>query len=71
MDETIVQVIDVKLQRAETYRNWQSLSPGERLNAVWELSAELYGYKEPPADQPRAERMFIRRRKLSEMSDDW
>ena len=46
MDKTIRKITDRRQQRIESYRYWQSLPIGERLNAVWELSAAAYGFKE-------------------------
>jgi hypothetical protein len=42
MDKTIRIVTDFEEQQAETYRYWQSVPVGERLNAVMRLSKVLY-----------------------------
>jgi threonine dehydratase len=43
-DKTIRGVTNREQQQAETYRYWQSLSIGERLSAVWDISAAAYGF---------------------------
>jgi hypothetical protein len=64
-DKTIRRVTDPEQQQAETYRYWQSLSVGERLTAVWELSAAAYGFaedfKESESDDVRRTRRMITR----------
>ena len=64
-DKTIRRVTDPEQQQAETYRYWQSLSVGERLNAVWELSAAAYGFaddfKGTPRDDARRSQRTITR----------
>ncbi len=42
MDKTLRRFIDLKEQRAETYRYWQGRPPAERFLAVWETTAEAY-----------------------------
>jgi len=42
VDKILRVVTDLKEQQAETYRYWQSVPVGERLNAVMELSKTLY-----------------------------
>lgn len=42
MDKTVRKVTDLREQRAETYRYWQSRTPAERFEATWELSSDLY-----------------------------
>jgi hypothetical protein len=42
MDKTVKRVTDLREQRAETYRYWQSRTPAERFEATWELSRDLY-----------------------------
>lgn len=46
MDKTIRRITDTAKQDAENYRYWQSLSVGDRLTAVWDLSASAYGFAE-------------------------
>jgi hypothetical protein len=43
-DKTIGRVTNTEQQQAETYRYWQSLSVGERLSAVWEVSQAAYAF---------------------------
>jgi hypothetical protein len=53
MEKTIRRVVNLEEQEAENYRYWQSLSVGERLAAVCELSEAAYafaaGFKGAPA----------------------
>ncbi len=42
MEKSIRKVTEFGLQRAETYRYWQSRSSAERFEATWELSRDLY-----------------------------
>lgn len=44
MDKTIRRVTDLKEQRAETYRYWQSRPPAERFLAVWETTVQAYAF---------------------------
>ena len=44
-DKTLRKVNDIQEQRAENFRYWKSLSPGERLIAASELSVAIYGMK--------------------------
>ena len=44
MDETIRIVADFKEQQAETYRYWQSVPVGERIEAILELSETAYSF---------------------------
>ena len=39
MDKAIRRVTDIAKQDTENYRYWQSLSVGDRLTALWDLSA--------------------------------
>lgn len=43
-DKTIRRVTEPEQQQAETYRYWQSLPIGERLSAVWDVSAAAYAF---------------------------
>ncbi len=63
MDKTVRVVTDFKEQQAETYRYWQSVPVGERLNAIMELSKIAYSMRgmrfdgrRPPRDIVRLER---------------
>jgi hypothetical protein len=64
-DKTIRRVTDPELQQAESYRYWQSLSIGDRLNAVWEASAAAYAFaaafKENPADDAQRSKRTLTR----------
>ncbi|MBB5063142.1 hypothetical protein HDF15_001482 [Granulicella mallensis] len=44
MDKTIRRVTDLKQQRAENFRYWQSIPLGERLSAISELSVNAYTF---------------------------
>ncbi len=52
MDKTIRRVTDTAKQDAENYRYWQSLSVGDRLTAVWDLSAAAYSFAESFNGEP-------------------
>jgi hypothetical protein len=45
MDKTLRRVTNLEEQQAETYRYWQSRPLGERLAAVWEVTAAAYAFK--------------------------
>ena len=65
VDKTVRRVTDAEQQQAETYRYWQSLSVGERLSAVWDISAAAYGFAAafkgtPPNDARRPQRTITR-----------
>jgi hypothetical protein len=60
VDKTIRIVTDFKEQRAETYRYWQSVPIGERLNAVMEHSKTLYTRRGMRFDGPRPPRDIVR-----------
>jgi hypothetical protein len=60
MDKTIRRVTDLKEQRAETYRYWQSRSVGDRLNAVWDATVESYAFKGIRPGAQRFERTLVR-----------
>ena len=64
-DKTIRRVTEPEQQQAETYRYWQSLPIGERLAAVWEVSATAYAFASdfkgaPFNDARRAQRTITR-----------
>src|SRR5881227_1570845 len=44
IDKTIRRATEPEQQQAETYRYWQSLPIGERLSAVWDVSAAAYAF---------------------------
>ena len=41
---SIRRVTDAEQQQAETYRYWHSLSVGDRLSAVWDVSEAAYSF---------------------------
>jgi hypothetical protein len=43
-DKTILRIDDPRLQEQATLRYWQSLPPGERLSAVWDVSDAAYSF---------------------------
>lgn len=43
-EKTISRITDPEKQQAEADRYWRSLSIGERLAAVWELSQAAYSF---------------------------
>jgi hypothetical protein len=65
VDKTIRRVTDPKQQEAETYHYWQSLPVGDRLSAVWDVSAAAYAFAAaykgtPPYDARRLQRTIKR-----------
>ena len=61
MDKTIRRVTNLETQQVESLRYWQSLSPGERLAAVYKLSQEAYAFKKGAvSDGSRFERTLVR-----------
>lgn len=61
IDKTIRRVTDLKEQRMETYRYWQSVSPGERLAAVFEASIDAYSFKGVRIDvEQRSQRHLVK-----------
>ncbi|HEV3042112.1 MAG TPA: hypothetical protein VHA33_30410 [Candidatus Angelobacter sp.] len=64
-DKTIGRVTNTEQQQAETYRYWHSLSVGERLSAVWEVSQAAYAFAaafkgNSTNDSQRSERAITR-----------
>lgn len=62
-DRTIRKFSSHEEQQAETYRYWQSRSPGERLAAVWEATLAAWsvkGFRYDPSR--RSERTLTKRR---------
>ena len=64
MDKKLRVVTDPEEQQAETYRYWQSVPVGERLNAVMELSKTLYSLRGVRFDGPRPPRDIVRVERL-------
>jgi hypothetical protein len=60
MDKTIVKNPDLEQQQRETFRYWQSISPGDRLTAVSELSEAAYGMRGARLNDARSERTLLR-----------
>jgi len=60
MDKTIRVVTDFKEQQAETYRYWQSVPVGERLDAIMKLSKTSYSMRGMRFDGPRSPRHIVR-----------
>lgn len=44
VSRSIRRVTDNEQQQAETYRYWHSLSIGDRLSAVWDVSEAAYSF---------------------------
>lgn len=64
-NRTIRKAQSPEQQEAETYRYWQSLPIGERLSAVWDVSAAAYAFaaafkEEPLNDARRPQRTITR-----------
>ena len=64
-DKTIRRITEPEQQQAETYRYWQSLPIGERLSAVWDISAAAYSFAAafkgaPSNDARRLQRTITR-----------
>jgi hypothetical protein len=46
--------------KAEEYRYWQSRPGHERMQAVYELTQEMYAIRNASADAPRLQRTLVR-----------
>lgn len=62
---SIRRVTDAEQQQAETYRYWHSLSVGDRLSAVWDVSEAAYSFAAafkgvPDNDAERSKRFVTR-----------
>lgn len=60
-NKTIRKVTDTEQQQLETYAYWQTLSIGDRLSAVWDVSESAYSFAAafqgvPIDDAERSER---------------
>lgn len=64
MDKTIRRVTDLKEQQAETYRYWRRRPVGERLEAVWEVTATAYAVKGIKYDAARRSKATLTRIQL-------
>lgn len=60
MDKTIRKYASFDEMKADEYRYWQSRPVWERLQAVSELSRELYAMKGEGADAFRLQRTLVR-----------
>lgn len=59
MDKTITIYASVHEMKAAELREWQLLPPHERLRAAFELTAAVYGMKEPSQDVRRIQRTLV------------
>ena len=61
-DKTLRKVNNLQEQRAENFRYWRTVSPGDRLIAASELSVAIYGMKKVGGDgnDSRSKRTLIR-----------
>jgi hypothetical protein len=59
-DKTIRRVTDLKAQRLETYRYWQSRSCAERMEAVVEIVRGAYLAKGIDIDHRPSDRTLVR-----------
>ncbi|MGO9262617.1 MAG: hypothetical protein ACLQU1_41000 [Bryobacteraceae bacterium] len=59
MDKTIRKYTSFEEMKADEYRYWQSRPAHERLNAVSELTEELYAMKGAAPDVPRLQRTVV------------
>jgi hypothetical protein len=60
MDKTLRRVTDLKAQREETYRYWQSRTSVERMTAVEEIVRDAYLAKGIDLDQRPSNRTLVR-----------
>ncbi len=60
MDKTIRRVTDLKEQRLETYRYWQSRSCAERMEAVTEIVRDAYLAKGIDLDHRTSDKTLVR-----------
>ena len=59
MDKVIRKYDNFDALKSEEYREWQELSPQDRLEAVAEITLAIYRMKEPTADVPRLQRTLV------------
>lgn len=64
-NKTIRRITDTEEQQQETYAYWQTLSIGDRLSAVWDVSESAYSFAAafqgvPIDDAERSERTATR-----------
>ena len=60
MDKSLHKYSAVREMKAAEYRYWQRLSAQQRLDAAWDISAELYQLKGATPDAQRLRRSFLR-----------
>ena len=65
MDKAIRKYASFDEMKAEEYRYWQSRPVHERVQAVSELSQQLYAMKGGVADVPRLQRTLVRLQRKS------
>lgn len=59
MDKTIRKYASLDEMKDDEYRYWQSRPVYERMAAVFELTLQLYGFKDAD-DAPRLDRTLVR-----------
>lgn len=59
-DKTLRRVTDLKEQKAETYRYWQSRSAAERMEAIAEIVRDGYAAKGIDVDARPSDRSIVR-----------
>jgi hypothetical protein len=60
MDKTIRKYTSLEEMKADEYRYWQSRPVHERMDAVSELTQDMYAMKGAAPDVPRLQRTLIR-----------
>jgi hypothetical protein len=60
MDKTVRKFASFEEMKDEEYRYWQSVSPSERIAAIFELSVEAYRMKGIIADGQGLKRTLVR-----------
>jgi hypothetical protein len=60
MDKTIRKYATFEEMKADEYRYWQSRPVHERMNAVSQLTQEMYAMKGAAPDVPRLQRTLVR-----------
>lgn len=60
MDKTITRYTSLAAMKADEYRYWQGVPVRERIQAVSEITTELYGLTGRATDVPRLQRTLVR-----------
>ena len=60
MDKTIRLVTDIKAQRMEAYRYWQSRSAAERMDAIEEVVRDVYFARGIDLDRRPSNKTLVR-----------